>query len=102
MAWVTVARVSEMSAGAGKTIIANGKELALFLLDGQFYCMDNSCPHLEGPLAEGYIEGEIVYCPWHWWPISIRTGELTHDPTVCNETFACRVDGDAILVDIPE
>jgi nitrite reductase/ring-hydroxylating ferredoxin subunit len=62
--------------------------------------MENVCPHMEGPLAEGDVEGEIVYCPWHYWPINIRTGEVTFDPTACAATFPCRVEGGEIQVDV--
>jgi nitrite reductase (NADH) small subunit len=100
MEWVRVAGSAEVTPGAGKAVIAGGRELALFVVDGQYYCIDNCCPHMEGPLADGDVEGEIVYCPWHYWPINIRTGELTFDPGVCAATYPCRVEGDSVLVNL--
>ena len=100
MAWLKVADVSQVRPGAGARVFADGRELALFLVDGKIYCIDNSCPHMEGPLAEGDLEGEIVYCPWHYWPINVRTGELTYDAGVCTATYACRVEGDGVFVEL--
>src|SRR5690242_16245941 len=99
MAWVTVAKVLEVRARTGTTVCANGQELALFQVDGRYYCLENVCPHMEGPLAEGDLEGETVYCPWHFWPINVRTGAVEYDPSLCAATFPCRVEDDAIWVE---
>lgn len=100
MAWVKAAGVAELKPGMGKTVAVNGRELALFLVDGQFYCIDNVCPHMAGPLADGDLEGEIVYCPWHYWPVNVRTGEVTYDPGLCAATFACKVEEGVVFVDV--
>ena len=100
MAWEKVAAVADVKPGVGFAVIAGRRELALFLIEGQYYCIENSCPHMQGPLSEGEVEGEIVYCPWHYWPINIRTGELTFDAGVCAASFPCRVDGQDVLVDL--
>ena len=100
MAWEKVAAVVDVKPGAGTAVIAGGREVALFVVEGQYYCIDNSCPHMDGPLADGDVEGEIVYCPWHYWPINIRTGELTFDAGVCAATYPCRVEGDDVLVEL--
>jgi thiamine pyrophosphate-dependent acetolactate synthase large subunit-like protein/nitrite reductase/ring-hydroxylating ferredoxin subunit len=53
--------------------------MALTNVDGQFYAMDNRCPHQGGPLGEGSIEhgkdGECwLRCPWHGWDFDPKTG----------------------------
>lgn len=100
MPWEKVAKVADVKPGAGFAAIAGRREIALFLVEGQYFCIENSCPHMQGPLSEGEVEGEIVYCPWHYWPINIRTGELTFDAGVCAATFSCRVDGGDLFVDL--
>jgi len=102
MAWVRVADAKDVKAGAGKAVIANRMELALFRVGEQIYCIDNCCPHMSGPLAEGHVDGETVYCPWHYWPINVRSGEVEYDPGTCASTFECRIDGDSVLVNIPD
>ena len=39
--FVTVAKVSDLKEGEGKVVEANGKEIALFNVDGTFYAIDN-------------------------------------------------------------
>ena len=49
-------------------------EIALFNLGGEFRATDGHCPHKQGPLADGIIAGEAVFCPLHNWKISLETG----------------------------
>ena len=74
MAFVKVAELGDVKPGTGRVVRAGGKELALFLVDGAFYCIDNDCPHREGPLGEGDLEGDTVICPWHAYEYDPCTG----------------------------
>jgi nitrite reductase (NADH) small subunit len=56
-------------------VLENGQEIALFCLEGQFYAIDNICPHEGGPLGNGELEGAVVTCPWHGWQFDIKTGK---------------------------
>ncbi|HLJ53781.1 MAG TPA: Rieske 2Fe-2S domain-containing protein [Chthonomonadaceae bacterium] len=100
MAWTRVAAAADLKPGLGTAVIAGGHELALFLVEGRLYCIENRCPHMDGPLSEGDVEGDIVYCPWHYWPINIRTGALTFDDSACAPTYPCKVEDGGVLVDI--
>ncbi len=70
-----LASVKDVPEKAG--IIVRGPddlEIALFKIDGQIYALDNRCPHMDGPLGEGEIEGGMVTCPWHGWQFEEDTG----------------------------
>ena len=43
MAFVTVAKLSQLLPGQGECIEVNGKKLALFLVDGKAYAIDEIC-----------------------------------------------------------
>ena len=60
---VKVATVSELSAGEGKVVDAEGQSIALFNVDGTFFAIDNTCAHVGGPLGEGALVGDIVNRP---------------------------------------
>ena len=62
--FVKVATVSDVPVGQGKCVQVDGREIALFNLDGKFYAIDNVCPHRGGPLSEGTLEGaEVISAP---------------------------------------
>ena len=96
--FVTVARVADVAPGTAKAVIVGQREIALFNVDGTFYALDNTCPHQGGPLAEGWIEGTRVTCPWHAWTFDLTTGGMTLGDFACVDTFEVRIDNDAVRV----
>ncbi len=48
--FVSVADAASFSPGHGRTVRAQGREIAVYNLDGQFYALDDQCPHRGGPL----------------------------------------------------
>jgi nitrite reductase (NADH) small subunit len=80
MPFTKAATVGEIPAGQAKQVNVQGKTLALFNLNGTFYAIDNECPHRNGPLAEGFVEGTEVVCPWHGARFDICTGANLSPP----------------------
>src|SRR2546428_717839 len=98
---VKVANVNELKPGEGKVVIANGRELALFNVNGKFFCIDNECPHRSGPLGEGFLDDYIVTCPLHAAQYDVRTGKFLSQfpPSHDVESFRLEVKGEDIFVD---
>ena len=73
---VTVGRVEDVPSGRGATVeLNNGTELALYNVGGEFFAMENFCPHKGAPLADGQLCGHTVECDWHGWRFDVRTGQ---------------------------
>ncbi len=99
--FVKVATISEIADQSAKLLNVEGKRIALFNLGGEFYALDDTCPHASGPLSEGSIEGEDVECPWHGSRFNIKTGEVTAPPADENVAkYKVRVTGDGIEVEV--
>ena len=95
--FVKACAVSDVAPGTGKTVTVNGKDVALFNVEGAFHAIDNECPHRGGPLGEGELEGCIVTCPWHAWQYDVTNGEsITDDLTVVR--YDVKVEGGDVLV----
>lgn len=72
---VTVGKREAVPPGRGATVkLKNGKEVALFNSGGEFYAIENFCPHKGYPLADSRLYGNIVECDLHGWRFDIRTG----------------------------
>lgn len=93
-----VADTSEVPAGQAKTVEVDGKRIAIFNVEGQFYAIDDTCAHQGGPLGEGELDGTIVTCPWHAWMYDVTTGENTDDPECSVVKYEVRVDGTSVFV----
>lgn len=99
--FVKVASKSEIADQSAKLVEIEGKRIALFHLGGEFYALDDTCPHAGGPVSEGSIEGEEVECPWHGSRFNIITGEVTGPPALDNiATYNVRVTDDGIEVEV--
>ena len=60
-------KCADLEIGKSAIIEVGGKEIALFNYKGNFYAIDNTCPHRGSPLGEGRIEEGILICPGHEW-----------------------------------
>lgn len=98
--FVKVARVDEIPTGTGKSVIVDGRDIAVFNVDGVFHAIENDCKHRGGPLAEGELDGTIVTCPLHAWTYDVATGECFDDPACGVQKFAVKVEGDDLLLEI--
>jgi len=98
---VRVAAIEDVPAGQGRVVEAEGKDLALFNIDGAFYAIDNACAHRGGPLGEGDLDGTIVLCPWHAWRWDVTTGANANNPAVKMACFPVTVEDGVVFVELP-
>ena len=90
---VRVAGTADIAPGSGTTVVAGGKSLAVFNVDGNYYVVDNECVHRGGPVGEGELEGNIVTCPWHGWTYDVKTGKCVNNPAACLKSYPVTVEG---------
>lgn len=69
-----VCGADEVAPGEGRRVVVEGREIALFNVDGTFHAVEDVCLHAGGPLHEGKLEGAVVECPWHQWRFDLATG----------------------------
>ena len=97
--FVKVGQTSDLSNGEIMLVEVGDERILLSNIDGKYYAIDEVCPHAEGPLSEGYVEGEEVECPFHGSMFNLKTGENTGPPASESlRRHAVRVDGEDILV----
>jgi nitrite reductase (NADH) small subunit/3-phenylpropionate/trans-cinnamate dioxygenase ferredoxin subunit len=96
--FVSVGSIADFVSGQGKMVTVNGRHVALFRLGDDFYAIDNLCLHKAGPLCEGFIENDVVTCPWHGWSYEIKTGTLVQDPRVGVSKHDVRVEDGLVSV----
>jgi nitrite reductase (NADH) small subunit/3-phenylpropionate/trans-cinnamate dioxygenase ferredoxin subunit len=76
----TVCRVGDLADGEGTTAQVSNKLVAVFHFQGQYYAIDDVCPHMGASLAGGYVENGIVTCPWHAWRFRLADGIWADNP----------------------
>ena len=86
--------------GEGRCVEAGEKILGVFRCEGEFYVLDNACPHAGGNLAGGYFEGKVLFCPWHHWPFDVRTGRCPQSEHVNVTTYPVQVRNGRVWADL--
>ena len=90
--WLDVASTTELTPGTRRVVDMDGVAVAVFNLDGEYFAIQDICPHDGGELANGELEGEVIVCPRHGARFSVRTGEVLGPPAYEDiRTFAVRV-----------
>lgn len=85
----------------GKEINVYGTSIALFRLsDGKIKAVGSRCPHTNGPLAEGIVSGEFVYCPLQNWKVSLTTGMVQAPDEGVVPTYETLIENGNIFVSI--
>jgi NAD(P)H-dependent nitrite reductase small subunit len=93
-----VASVGEIPMGAGRMVEVAEEEIALFNFNGQFHAISDMCPHRGASLAEGFLDGGKVFCPWHCFDFNLKTGECSMVPSLRVQTYEVKVEGEDIFV----
>lgn len=98
--------IKELSPGASRQFsLSDDKgtkkiQIAVFNVNGRFYCISNKCQHQGGPLSEGTLDEEkkVVTCPWHGWKYSIIDGKAPHKGGDSVDSYETKVIEDKVYV----
>lgn len=93
-----VADAGSIEPGSARSFPVGRYEIAVFNIDGALFALENACPHQGGPIADGYLEGPMVTCPWHAWCFDVRTGKMTLGDFAEIPRFDVRVETGGIFV----
>ena len=102
MPFVKVADTETIPVGQGALVESQGVTVAVFNGgNGLFYACGAVCPHEDGPLAEGWLEGGSIVCPWHGFDFDLQTGRCLVDERLTIPVYPSRVAAGAVEVDLP-
>lgn len=98
--FVKVASKGDVPPDGGVVVEVQGRRIAIFNVGGEFYAIEDACPHRGGPLGSGYVDPEelTVQCPWHGWEFYLQTGNSTFSSNARVECFPIKVEGDDLMV----
>ncbi len=82
--WVEVGRIQDVPPGHAARVEIDDVPVAIFNLDGELFCLDDTCSHAEASLSDGDLDSSrcAIECPLHGSAFSLRTGEPLSLPAV--------------------
>ncbi|WP_254765961.1 Rieske (2Fe-2S) protein [Salinilacihabitans rarus] len=91
--------LDELRADGRALVSADGTAIALFYHEGEVRAVDNRCPHMGFPLAEGTVDDGILTCHWHHARFELSCGD-TFDPWADDvRTYPVEVRDGTVYVD---
>ena len=108
MRQIKVAGLGEVNPGEKKKITVEDKVLLLANVEGEYYAIDNRCPHMGGSLADGKMQGYQVACPRHGTVFDLRTGKVAQNGKMMMmklhvhdvNAYPVKVEGNEIFVEL--
>jgi nitrite reductase/ring-hydroxylating ferredoxin subunit len=98
---VKIADTKDLPSGRAAAFDVAGQRIAVFNVGGNFYAIDDTCPHSGGPLSEGEVEGEKVICPWHAAMFDLKTGDVLSPPAFEGvRAYKVVVEGNDIKIEV--
>ncbi len=73
---VAVGKADEIAEGAMKEVTVEGRKVLLARVAGQYYAVQNVCPHMGSLLSQGKLDGTVVTCPSHGSQFDVGDGRV--------------------------
>jgi nitrite reductase (NADH) small subunit/3-phenylpropionate/trans-cinnamate dioxygenase ferredoxin subunit len=100
--FITVAKIGDIPEGQGRAYPVNDWMVAVFQVGGEYFAINDFCPHMGASLAGGYVQDGTVTCPWHAWRFKVTDGTWCDNPRIKTDSFPVRIVGDEVQVQVPE
>mgnify|MGYP001563145358 CR=1 FL=1 len=93
-----VCSMEEVPAGTAYSYQVNNVVVAVFNIEGQYYAINDACPHAGASLSAGYLDGCVVSCPLHAWRFDVRDGTWVDNPCIATDAYPVTIqDGDLFI-----
>ena len=81
MSLICIAQANEVTTGKMKRItLESGHRVLLVNVNGEFFCIDDTCSHEDASLYLGCLNDDLVKCPMHGSRFNVRTGQPMEEP----------------------
>ena len=102
MGKIIIGKTSDIQVGKMQKVTADGKEILVINMDGNYYAIDDTCSHAGASLAEGKLEGAVVTCDWHGAKWDCKTGKLVAFPAKIKDlnSYKVIVESDNIFLEL--
>ncbi|MBC8352674.1 MAG: Rieske (2Fe-2S) protein [Planctomycetes bacterium] len=98
----TICQTDEIPEDEARMFVIDNVMVGVFHVNGEYFALDNRCPHAGASLAGGIIENDTIRCRIHHWRFCVREGTYLDEdkPRFNARTFAVRVVGAELQVEI--
>ncbi|MBP6821602.1 MAG: Rieske 2Fe-2S domain-containing protein [Acidobacteria bacterium] len=93
-----VAIITEVPPGSGIQVTIDHEDIALFNQAGEFFAVNDLCPHRGAPLNEGFLDQGKVFCPLHCFDFDLKTGACGMAPHLSVATYPTKTENGDVFI----
>lgn len=99
--WIDVSDVDDIPKGDVTAVKVDGKELALYEVEGNIYATDNLCTHGAARMSDGFLDGSEIECPLHQGKFDVCTGKALCAPLTENiRVYPVKIENNRIFLNV--
>ena len=99
--WIDVVAVESVPEAYVTAVYADGKEIALYEMEGEIFATDNLCTHGTGRMSDGFFDGREIECPLHQGRFDVCTGQAMCAPLTDNiRVYPVRIENKRVFVNM--
>ena len=99
--WMDVMALEDVFEGEVMAVNVQGKEIALYEVQGELYATVYLCTHGAARLSDGFLEGREIECPFHQGRFDVCTGKALCAPLTENiRVYPVRIDNKRVFVNM--
>ena len=100
--FIDICKVSDIPVGEARMILVDEMAFGVFNVSGEFFAIDDACPHAGASLSHGILEGDVVRSRIHHWRFCVRSGTyLVEVKPSCNvRNYPIRVVGEQVQIEL--
>lgn len=100
MGFVKVCTLDDLWEGDMEAFEVEGRRVLLVHLPGgEVRATQVECPHQQGDLTEGLLDGTTLTCPVHLWEFDVKTCQGINPTHATLASYPVKLDGDDVYVD---
>lgn len=97
--WTPAVSASEIPDDEVIAVAVDGRDLAVYKIDGSIYVTENLCTHGAARLSDGFLEGREIECPLHQGRFDVCTGKAMCAPlTIDLKTYPVKIEEGRVMI----
>ena len=97
--WINAAAKDDVPEGDVIGLAVEGRDIALYEVEGEIFATDNLCTHGHARLCDGFLDGHEIECPLHQGKFDVRSGQALCAPlTEDLRTYPVKIEGGRVFV----
>ncbi|HTW52759.1 MAG TPA: nitrite reductase small subunit NirD [Stellaceae bacterium] len=102
--WIEIGDLADIPRRGARRVTRPGAALPIAVFrtaEDEIFALVDRCPHKDGPLSEGIVQGCAVACPLHGWVIQLDSGEAEAPDEGSTRAIPVKVEAGRIWLHMP-